>query len=75
MGDNWNMENLIVLTPAWSSMKEPQKGSRQGSLLISKNAGKSRVSAFGCTKIYSWSRGFDQDLTNFWHSQKKISTG
>ena len=27
MGDNWNMENLIVLTPAWSSMKEPQKGS------------------------------------------------
>lgn len=26
MGDNWNMENLIVLTPAWSSMKEPQKG-------------------------------------------------
>jgi hypothetical protein len=29
MGDNWNMENLIVLTPAWSSMKEPQKGSRQ----------------------------------------------
>ena len=28
-GDNWNMENLIVLTPAWSSMKEPQKGSQQ----------------------------------------------
>lgn len=27
MGDNWNMENLIVLTPAWSSMKEAQKGS------------------------------------------------
>ena len=37
--------------------------------------GKSRVSELGCTKIYSWSRGFDQDLTNFWHSQKKISTG
>ena len=36
MGDNWNMENLIVLTPAWSSMKEPQKGSRQWSLWISK---------------------------------------
>ena len=36
---------------------------------------KPRVSALGCTKIYSWSRGFDQDLTNFWHSQKKISTG
>ncbi len=33
------------------------------------------VSERGCTKIYSWSRGFDQDLTNFWHSQKKISTG
>ena len=31
--------------------------------------------AHECTKIYSWSRGFDQDLTNFWHSQKKISTG
>ena len=40
-------------------------------LLFRKNAGKSRVSAFGCNKIYSWSMGFDQDLTNFWHSQKK----
>ncbi len=36
---------------------------------------KSRVSAFGCTKIYSWSRGFDQDLTNFGIVKKKISTG
>ena len=36
MGDNWNMENLIVLTPAWSSMKEPQKRSRQWRAWINK---------------------------------------
>ena len=47
MGDDWNMENLIVLTPAWSSMKEPQKGSRQWSLL--KLVTKQKNNCFKCT--------------------------
>ena len=32
------MENLIVLTPAWSSMKEPQKGPDDEAIRLSKEA-------------------------------------
>ena len=60
MGDNWNMENLIVLTPAWSSMKEPQKGSRQWRAWINK------PSVYAGLRHLSTSKDALKDV--FWHS-------
>ena len=74
-GIGFGIDRMCMLLTGAEAIRDVLLFPTMKSLDSDKKAGKSRVSELGCTKIYSWSRGFDQDLTNFWHSQKKISTG